>query len=217
MKIKDITMEEAIKAEKGMNYLVVSSQKRQHIESEKVFLLVPDFLKYSRLLASSKYLECMKEFKNNMGVKKNIWLHMSNVNAFFSSDIFWTGVIEMCLVDLSSISNKENVIINPVIVDLALSAKKEEVLRKIIHLSKKSTSGKVGLWTRNFNLLLSNFNLEKSGLDFTVTPYNKFGAGMRVTEDLVKARLANYKIKLIKDYASHFKDFKIEIPQDSLF
>lgn len=223
MKIKDITQEkEEFNPEKDLDYMVVSSQKniKEKIDPEKTFLLLPNFVRYARFLSSGKYKECFDDFLRNMNLRKNIGLNIRNSFSLTPlSGFFWSAVIEMCLVDISSVNKKSNVIINPFIVDLAFYSGKQKVIKKIVSIAKKSVKGKVGIWTRNINLILPKTNLGDLGIDFIVTPYNKFRVGEKIRRDILSKRLEEEKILLIKDYVSHFQSFsdEIEIDENALF
>jgi len=216
MKIKYLIDKELkeLKPVNDLNYLITSAQNKNNstISPEKVFVLIPNFFKYTRLLASNKHKECLMEFKKNMNMINTSLLSLKNLPSLApTKGIFWPAVLGMSLVDLSSIRKENNVVIHSSVVDLAFHTDKHKLIKKIISSARKLTNGKIGLWTLNSNLVLSKTSLRDLGIDFILTPLNEFKAGMKVNEENLVSRLKEEEITLVKDYVSHFKHFSGEI------
>ena len=215
MKIKDITTENLglSSYDKDLFYLVRALQKnhRANIQNGKEILLLPDFVNYSRMLSAGKYVDCLKEFLRTMKIWKCTWLNIRNIFALLPMEgVFWSAALEMCLIELSSLKKDGNIVIHPFLIDLALHSGKERSIMKIIKSARHTTTGKVGIWTRNINYLFEKINLQKIDVDFIITPFNKDGIGMRVDAETIEKTLKKNNILLIRDYSTHFKSFDIE-------
>lgn len=203
MIIKDITRMNNASLDKSSLYMVSVSQKeaRKKLNAKRAFVLIPDFLKYTRLISSQEYSECLKLFISNMKIGSNLMLNAKSVGSLIPmKGVFWPAVIEMSLVDLSSINN-ENIVISPYLIDMALQSGKFSLIKKIVKLARSKTNGKIGIWTRNANLLFLN-SLKDLQIDFLIMPINSWGAGMRMDINDIMEKLAG--IEIISDYSTHF-------------